>query len=135
LGGRMPDERALDGVSLRPILDGQRFLRRQIIAFEYQEQVAVIDGEYKAVHDGRDPAYWRTALRKWGLLPQPTTPGAELHFELFHLATDPGESVDLASRQPERVIRMTALVQGWRRSVRLSRSGRDYGRAERAPRP
>lgn len=130
LGIRMPDDRPLDGVSLLPLLKGRRFRRSEPVAFEYQEQIAVIDGEYKGVHRGRDPTTWSSALRRWGLLPRQGTPGAVLDFELYRLTTDPAESVDLAAQHPERAQRMAEHVRRWRISVDRSRSGRDCDRSD-----
>lgn len=35
--------------------------------------------------------------------------------ELFHLADDPSEAVDLAAAQPERALELYALLEQWRR--------------------
>jgi arylsulfatase A-like enzyme len=102
LGQPMPDSRPVDGVSLRPLMEGRPLERSRSIAFEYQDQLALIDGDYKLVR------------------------GAEAEFELYHLGNDRGESVDLASQHPEVERRMGEQLMRWRASVRQSRSGADY---------
>lgn len=119
LGVRMPDDRPLDGVSLLPIFKGQRLRRGEPIAFEYEEQVALIDGDYKGIRGGRDPTTWSGTLRG-------EAPAVDLEFELYNLTTDSAESVDLASQQPQRAQRMVEHVRRWRASVQRSRAGRDY---------
>jgi arylsulfatase A-like enzyme len=123
VGVRMPDARPLDGVSLRPVLEGRRLRRGQPIAFEYQEQLALIDGDYKVVRSGREPTRGRAAQRDPGFLPD-----MGVEFELYHLGSDRGESIDLAPKHPEIVRRMSDRLTRWRASVRDSRGGGDYGR-------
>jgi arylsulfatase A-like enzyme len=125
LGLRLPDARPFDGVSLRPLLEGRRLRRGEPIAFEYQEQLALIDGDYKIVRGGRDPTEGAAAQRARDFLPEIGD-----GFELYHLESDRGESVDLASQHPEIVRRMGDRLTRWRASVRHSRSGGDYGGLE-----
>jgi hypothetical protein len=42
----------------------------------------------------------------------------EAKAELYDLNSDPGESHDLAARNPERVTQMRAALAGWRKSVK-----------------
>jgi hypothetical protein len=49
--------------------------------------------------------------------PQVTPPPAQL----FDLATDPGETTDLAAREPERVRRMEADLARWFEAVEIDR--------------
>ena len=46
--------------------------------------------------------------------------------KLYNLATDSGESTDLASEQPERLLKMKAALAEWQADVTQSLCGRDY---------
>jgi arylsulfatase A-like enzyme len=70
-----------------------------------------------------DPAaprtlYWRMGLRgairhgDWKLMREPDR-GASGPWRLYDLAADPGESTDLAEREPGRVAELTALWEAW----------------------
>ena len=53
-------------------------------------------------------------------------PGGTSQTELYDLLEDAGERQDIAEDHPELVVRMTAEVHQWQRSVELSLSGADY---------
>ena len=104
--GLSPPEQAkpLDGISLRPVIEGRMDERPEPIAFDRGEQQALIGRRYKLVAQGREA---------------PT-------YELYDLLNDPGETADLSSEQPARVARMSERLAAWTRSVERSRRGEDY---------
>lgn len=83
-----------EGVSLTPTFRGEKLLPRTI-AIEHEGNRSLRDGDWKlvAVHD------------------QP--------WELYHLAADPTELVDLAEREPERVRSMSAAWEAWAKRCRV----------------
>jgi arylsulfatase A-like enzyme len=94
----------LDGISLRPLIEGTMSERPGPIAFDRGAQRALVGNRYKLVAQGRDePAY-----------------------ELYDLRNDPGETTDVSAGQPERVDRMSEQLAAWTRSVERSRQGKDY---------
>lgn len=103
------ENRPLDGVSLKPVLQGQSVERRYAMAFGYQrlykdtELFALLDGSYKIC-----------------------IPEKETEMMLFDLSTDPSESKDLSKEQPERFQRMKSDLQKVKQSWKRSREGNDY---------
>jgi arylsulfatase A len=110
-----PPGRALDGASARPLLDAGRPIARAVplhwfyYRAEGRAKAALRDGRYKVVGlwDGPDLAPARSvqpgdveAIAKARLV----------EFELYDLVTDPGESFDLASREPERCRALAARL-------------------------
>jgi arylsulfatase A-like enzyme len=97
-------ERPLDGVSLLPLIAGERDRRPEPIGFEHSEDsVAWIDGDEKLVRHGDD---------------------AEA--ELYDLAADPRETTDRSAERPERVASMEDALAAWRDSCSQSSAGADY---------
>ncbi|MCP4192381.1 MAG: sulfatase-like hydrolase/transferase [Planctomycetaceae bacterium] len=58
----------------------------------------------------------------------------KVRWELYNLATDPGETNDLAAVQPSVVQGMNAALETWLRSVVASMNGEDYTDSEQAGR-
>ena len=50
---------------------------------------------------------------------------------LYDVSKDPKETTDLAGQEPERVLKMTALLEAWKASVEKSLAGADYAAAPR----
>jgi arylsulfatase A len=88
-GVKGPKERALDGVSLRPVLLGGGSLGQRQFFWKGQ---AMRDGQWKYV-----------ASPKGG--------------GLFNLKDDLAESTNLAKRHPDRAIRMAAKLETWKLDV------------------
>lgn len=92
-GGELPKSQRLDGVDLSSALLGRKLPERvepMIWDFgEYGGIVAIRDGDFKAIR--------RNVNEK---KPEP--------WELYNLATDPGEQQDLAQQNPELVLKMEA---------------------------
>jgi arylsulfatase A-like enzyme len=137
-GTTPPRERVLDGVDVRPLLQGergrvceQRFWQWNRYTPRVECNAAMRDGAWKLVRpaiaelmkptmldllndqaskSNPDAYPYADVLRE--PLPEPIA-AAALPSQLFDLATDPGESVDLAAREPERVRRMEAALADW----------------------
>ena len=62
-------------------------------------------------------------------------PGGTTQTELYDLLEDPGEGQVIAEDHPELVVRMTAELHQWQRSVELSLSGADYPSDPSPPAP
>ena len=107
LAGSRPDvyaaERArLDGLDLRPLLrDPAAKLQREAQFFHYPHYYATTT-PVSAVRSG-----------DWKLLEY----FEDGRVELFDLASDPGETTDLAGREPARVAELRRRLEAWRREV------------------
>jgi arylsulfatase len=90
----------LEGRSLLPTFDGKHYSPRQIF-FEHERNAALRDGDWKLVGKG--------ALAKEGIRP-------EVKWELYNLAADPNEQINLAKQEPNRVKDMAdrLLAEAWR---------------------
>ena len=94
-------DRPRDGVDLLPIARGTLTDRGSSIGFQSQQQKALVSDRYKALcRDGQ----WK----------------------LFDLENDPGEKVDLALKDPERLSEMKKEWEIWSMSCQESARGKDY---------
>ena len=94
----------IDGLSLKPLFAKELGERRAPIGFRYQAKRALIDDRYKLLTDS-------------------LTGGK---FELYDLITDPKESRDLSTEQPELFARMKRQLLDWNASMDASFAGKDY---------
>ena len=104
IGYQMKDNRPIDGVDILPILTGESNTRPPI-PFRVAKTASLIDGQYKLV------------IRDYS--------GATA--ELYDLTKNPTESLSLAEKFPQRVSRMTSVLQTIEASLQKSQSGADYG--------
>lgn len=108
-GGKLPEDRLLDGVDVLPLLMGQGPSARQ-------EFFYFLGPDLQAVRDGR----WKLRLvpsqQASGdqATPSRGTPAVP---ELYDLEVDPGERYDVASEHPEVVSRLTARLRDFREEV------------------
>jgi len=101
----LPANAAEDSVSLMPLLfGGQTPVRETLITQSGGGAFVIRDGAWKAIFGPEDPPLARPAA------PRP---------ELYDLAKDPGETVDLAAAEPERLERMRLELQ---RQIDVGRS-------------
>ncbi len=112
-GARPPGGKAVDGVSLLPLLTGTSHLRRTALYWHY-------------------PHYSNQGGRPSGAVRAGNLKLVE-HFEdnrveLFDLSDDPGETTDLAGTLPEDAARLRRMLAEWRRSVgaRMPAPNPDY---------
>ena len=108
-GGRLPDDRPLDGVDLSPVLFGAGSSPRDSMAFyRMGELYAYRLGPYKAhlVTEGR-----------YGMGGERTEHDPPL---LFHLGHDPGEQYDLAAERPDVVEHVLKAVESHRAGMTVA---------------
>jgi arylsulfatase A-like enzyme len=113
----LPEEEMLavhDGESIAPLLAGKIPSRTHGIPFLFQTQAALIEGDYKLISRGRQPARW----------------------QLFNLQSDPSETNDLASEETDLFRRLRTEAEAMLQSVEASAEGDDYpeGRVLQPPR-
>lgn len=94
----------VDGESLVPLFDGKTPKRTKGIPFS-TKGAALIDGRFKLVQIGR---------------------GKKAKWELYDLVDDPGESKDLAAKNPEQLKKMVTEMEKTLVSIEASASGKDY---------
>ncbi|WP_425422130.1 sulfatase family protein [Phaeodactylibacter xiamenensis] len=98
-----PDDRPLDGKSMLPWLAGETDKPAPPLFFDYQGQVAIIDGQYKLYKSEKDAP-----------------------FELYDLTTDPAELKDQSEANPKIKAKLIDAHRSWRASVSRSLKGTDY---------
>jgi len=79
----------MEGVSLKPALAGKAFARPQPLFFNHEDNRAVREGKWKIVSLRNKP------------------------WELYDLSADRTEMHNLAAKQPERVVAMSAQYEAW----------------------
>jgi arylsulfatase A-like enzyme len=124
----------LDGISLRPLIEGKVTERSKPIGFEYGNMAAWMDNRNKLVfllegggaerdEDGRraDPAEKKKARAA-------NSRGTKTVVKrlLFDVVADPKEERDLAAEKPDLVKSMSEALEAWRESCRRSLAGADY---------
>jgi len=105
-GGTVSTDWQLDGVNLLPYLEGTNAAApHDYLCWRFGPQWAIRQGNWKLAQ-GFDEAANPTPGQpdKYKVVAQP---------QLFNLASDPGETKDLAAAQPERVATMKALYDQW----------------------
>lgn len=110
----------LDGVSLIPLFDRQSEVRSKPIPFwrysgDRTGHAALLEWPYK-LHTNAKPPRNANGKRE----------GKKLLTLLYDVSADPMETTDLAADQPERVARMTSVLDVWKISVEASLLGADY---------
>ncbi|MFH5804628.1 sulfatase [Alienimonas sp. DA493] len=110
--GVAPPDRPLDGVNLLPLLTGAapHWERPNPLGFRQRGSVAWVDGDLKLLASRRNRPADRD--RRW---------------ELYDLATDPGEERNLAAERPAEVARLADAFEEWFAAVDASAAGADYG--------
>ena len=93
----------LDGTDLLPALTNNAAWPERQLFWEYGEQTAVRDGNWKLVVNGR-------ILDK-------SKPEEAVH--LSDLSADPGETQNLAAAQPEATARLQQAAEAWRTSMKI----------------
>ena len=90
-----------DGQNLLPALLGQdKVGRRQLV--EHNATLSLRDGQWKYIAPSKGPAKYAATNTETGLSQQE---------QLYDVSTDPGETKNLASEQPERVAAMRATLE------------------------
>jgi len=114
LGIRMPrPHRPIDGISLRPLIEGKMTQRPKPIGFE--------------VRTSRRQVQWATLVdNRYKLHKIKPRRGGQDGLKLFDLVKDPNETSDLASTEPKVAAAMQARLEAWQASVERSLAGADY---------
>ncbi len=112
IGAPMPTDRVFDGVSLMPLLDGKPLARQPNEPFYYyncENLQAIRHGDWKLrlPRKKEQLPFW-DKNKQFSNLAQPV---------LYNLASDRGESVDVAAKHPEVVVQMMTLAQEARREL------------------
>ena len=117
VGASFPENQPLlDGVDVMPLLDGRRTRRNEPIAFQApvkskNDVLAEPGSKQMTLCDDRHKLISVDGGKRW---------------MLFDLSEDPGESCDLAAKQPQQVASMKATLQKWITSCARSARGDDY---------
>ena len=98
-----PSKRPLDGLSMLPIIRGEREHRMQPIGFQSAKQYAWHDEDWKLY-----------------------SPDMGKSWELYNVTLDPGESDNLLTTNPEVAKRMKQDLMRWIKSCQDSDQGLDY---------
>jgi arylsulfatase A-like enzyme len=98
-----PDSRDLDGISLFPIINGEKTLRDSPIGFQSSKQLAW--------HEENLKLYSPNQGKTW---------------ELYDLEKDPSESTNIAIKNQQRVNEMKIRLMNWIKSCQASDQGQDY---------
>lgn len=101
----------VDGVSLKPLFQGETGPRETPLGFRYGLKTAYVDNRYK-------------------LLANDLNEGS---FELYDLETDPQETKDLSTDKPELLAKMKKDWQVWNDGVDASFAGKDYPEGKVTP--
>lgn len=116
----------LDGVSLLPLFDRKMEERGKPIAFwshaaRPTSHASLLDWPYKL--------HINAVERKGGKKDKAgkqAKGGGPAPLLLYDVSQDPKETTDMAAQHPERVARMTAVLDEWKKSVEKSLAGGDY---------
>ena len=122
-GVQLPLDRPRDGHDVRPLLLGERGARSPTPALPHYRE-----DRLEAVRSGP----WKLHLAK------PEWEGTSQAPQLFDLAADPGETTDVAAREPEVVERLLELAESFRAELgdeATGRTGKAVPPAGRAPAP
>jgi arylsulfatase A-like enzyme len=95
----------LDGISLIPLILGDRNKRPAPIGFQHHSQVAMIDNQFKIYSSDRGESY-----------------------QLFDIVHDPSESTDLSLEFPEIKDTLINKLEIWIKSCKNSNEGHDYNK-------
>lgn len=121
-GAKLPDDRALDGVSITPLFRGERPRRTRPLYWQYnrapsEPKVAIRQGDYKLLASLSGEPWPRSADITAEMMQSLKT--AELErFELYNLRDDIGETKNLAESEPERLRELTAAMRQMYHEVR-----------------
>jgi len=96
-----PDDRPLDGISLRNLFDGELGPREKPLGFRHQNRGVWLDNDFKLLVQKGQPV-------------------------LYDLEKDPGETTDVSGKYPDRFDRMKRQYEAWNETVEASVAGEDY---------
>lgn len=100
-GQTIPQTAAPDSMDILPALLGQSKKGRQRLV-EHADTLSLIDGDWKFIEASDKPAVNRNTNTEMGNAPAP---------QLYNLAADPGETNNLALKEPQRVDKMQKQLE------------------------
>jgi len=112
-GVNPPKGYQLDGLSLRPLLEGEPGLNREALFWHFP---AYLQGEYGMEEVWRTTPVSVVRSGKYKLM-EFLEDG---HRELYDLETDPGETDNLAGKQAWKANELFNLLQGWRSAMNVA---------------
>lgn len=101
-GLKLAPDQHRDGISLAPVLRGEKLDRRAPLFWHYPHYGNQGGAPHGAIRDGD----WK--LIEWY---------EDGRLELYHLTADVGEQINLAAREPDRTRAMHARLAAWRKEV------------------
>lgn len=93
----------VDGISLLPLINNEITKRSSPIAFQFREQMALIDNQYKIISTDKGKTYM-----------------------LFDIVNDPSEQKNIVDEKPELLKKMQKELESWQQSCSNSLKGEDY---------
>ncbi len=108
-GGRVPDDRPIDGVDLSPVLFGEGPSPRQVMSYYRM-------GELYAFRQGRYKVHFVTEGR-YGLPPLRTDHDPPI---MFDLDEDPAERFDVAAERPEALAAIVAAAERYQANMTVA---------------
>ncbi|MDN3686239.1 sulfatase family protein [Cyclobacterium jeungdonense] len=93
----------LDGANISPLIQNKSETRQTFIPFKFQKQQAIMDNRFKLYSADNGES-----------------------FALFDLQNDPGETIDIAAANPEKVAALSGELENWLISCEKSNRGMDY---------
>lgn len=103
LGIQYPDDRPIDGVSLKDLLKGKDADRETPMGFQFSGKMSWVTQEYKLISTDEGKT-----------------------FELYNLINDPGEKNNVISQNQKLADKMKADLLAWVESCEQSNTGADY---------
>ena len=103
LGITYPDDRPIDGISLKDMLSGKDQKREAPLGFQYGGKMSWVTQEYKLISTDKGKT-----------------------FELYNLLDDPGEKTNIISENEELAASLKADLLAWVESCKRSEQGADF---------
>jgi arylsulfatase A len=106
--GGVSDDEEIDGISLVPVLRGEKFIERDALFWHfphyhrqgYKPSGAIRMGDYKLIE------WYERSIQ-----------GLDYQYDLYNIKEDIGESKNLANEMPELVIKMKNRLHNWLNEV------------------
>ncbi|MGC9326497.1 MAG: sulfatase-like hydrolase/transferase, partial [Candidatus Hinthialibacter sp.] len=112
-GGKIPDDRPIDGVNLMPVLRGGRGSERTIYFYRGEHLRAMRKGKWKIHFSYQENNYNDFYADRWKL--KWTTPETPL---LFNLDEDPSERFNLSAKHPDLVAELSQIAENYKAEIR-----------------
>lgn len=108
-----PERGRVDGVSLLPLIAGEVASVKEFSFAENGTHVSIQDREWKLTVSAKAlaPEAWEGAVA-----------AGERPAQVYHLATDPDEHLDLFDQRPEQVVRLMDALRAWDATMPIPRN-------------